>query len=182
MPVTGFLNSLKIKTMSTRGWLMSNFEEFYSAFPNKQAKERCRKYYAAIGDDEHKEIMLALDAHKRWRRDAKKAGQFVSEWCNAATWIYQKRYRDELPTSHAELREKAKQQNHNCACGKRATQKGKAGLICVDCWYKEHADEERVLYYTSRLRAECRELGIRKDPTYRAFCVPLIKTFKQIGG
>ena len=153
---------------------MTPFEEFYSAFPNKQAKERCKKYYESIGEEEHKEIMLALDAHKRWRNEAKKARHFLPEWCNAATWIYQKRYRDELPCSHSELKEKAAKNNRVCRCGKPATHRGKEAWVCAKCWYDDWHDEPRVLHYASLRKAEFKYLKVEKQTTWRAACLPVI--------
>ena len=144
---------------------MSNFDTFYAAYPNKQAKDRCRKYYEKISQQEHQEIMLALEAHKRWRSEMHKAGKFVAEWCNSATWIYQKRYRDEIPISHSELKESIQRQK--CAkegCEETALKTG----LCL-----EH-EAKREDWKTQLLRTRFKELGIEKDPDWRTPCLRTI--------
>lgn len=138
---------------------MTPFEEFYQAYPNKQAKSRCEGYYKKIDKDEHTRIMLALDAHKRWRREAQKAGEFVANWPNAATWIYQKRYNDELPCSTSELKEK--QKTLICGmdgCNNEAIATGR----CLEC-------EAKVPdWKTKILRKRWEELG---SPKGKADCL-----------
>jgi len=92
---------------------MDKFSEFWARYPGKKiAKLKCRDKYDKLPEDEHKKIMLAIDAQLRYRTAAKKTGEFVPEWCNTQTFINQSRWYDEIE-SHAELKEK---QNLNICC------------------------------------------------------------------
>jgi len=160
------------------------FETFYSAYPRKVGRGAAEKAFNKLKPDAElvKTMVLAIQAQSIYRKEAQKAGAFVPDWCHASTWLNGQRWLDEIP-SHEKLKSEVMAQHKVCSCGQRATQKGKDGLICVDCWYKENKDEERILYYTSRLKAEWRELNLQKTTTWQAACVPVIKAkFRQIGG
>jgi hypothetical protein len=58
-----------------------------------------------VSEEEHKEVMLGIQAQLRYRVEAKKSGEFMAEWCNSQTFINQQRWYDEIG-SHAELKEK----------------------------------------------------------------------------
>jgi len=152
---------------------MTNFEEFYAAYPNKQDRDRCKGYYKKISAEEHDEIMLALDAHKRWRKEAEKAGEFVPTWCNCATWIYRKRYRDHLPCSTSELKEKSK--SVICAvegCEEPVHAPKSSKPFCYHHWsYDENGKLRGDCLQVAELRAEFKRLGSVTD---RAECLKII--------
>ena len=85
---------------------MNNFDEFWRAYPGKKvAKPKCKEKYDKLSEEEHKEVMLGIQAQLRFRIEAKKSGEFMAEWCNSQTFINQQRWYDEIG-SHAELKEK----------------------------------------------------------------------------
>jgi hypothetical protein len=85
---------------------MNNFDEFWRAYPGKKvAKPKCKEKYDKLSEEEHKEVMLGIQAQLRYRVEAKKSGEFMAEWCNSQTFINQQRWYDEIG-SHAELKEK----------------------------------------------------------------------------
>ena len=84
---------------------MSNFDEFWKAYPNRKGKGAAAKKYEKIDDETHKSILLAIEAQKRYRAAAAKTGEFMPEWCMPATWIFQQRWLDEIG-SHSELKER----------------------------------------------------------------------------
>jgi hypothetical protein len=85
---------------------MSKFDEFWRAYPNRKGKGAAAKKYEKIDDSTHKQILLAIEAQKKYRAAAAKTGEFLPEWCMPATWLNQQRWLDEI-ASHAELKEKA---------------------------------------------------------------------------
>jgi len=85
---------------------VSNFDEFWRAYPNRKGRGAAAKKYEKIDDDTHKTILLAIEAQKRYRVAAAKTGEFMPDWCMPATWLNQQRWLDEVG-SHAELKEKA---------------------------------------------------------------------------
>lgn len=93
---------------------MSNFDEFWQAYPNRKGKGAAAKKYEKIDDETHKAILLAIEAQKRYRTAAAKTGEFMPEWCMPATWLNQQRWLDEI-ASHADLAEKA--ESKKCHCG-----------------------------------------------------------------
>jgi len=94
---------------------MNNFDEFWAKYPGKKvAKPKCKLKYDKLSDDEHKKVMLAIQAQSRYRAAAAKQNEFVAEWCNTQTFINQQRWYDEIE-SHAELKEKSEAKK--CHCG-----------------------------------------------------------------
>ena len=91
---------------------MNNFDQFWQAYPNRKGKGAASKKYEKIDAETHKIIMLAIDAQKRYRVEAKKTGEFMPEWCMPATWLNQTRWLDEVG-SVSELKEK--QVHRECA-------------------------------------------------------------------
>jgi len=87
---------------------MTNFDEFWRAYPGKKvAKPKCKEKYDKLSDEDHKEVMLGIQAQLRYRVEAKRSGNPVFEgWCNSQTFINQQRWYDEIG-SHSELKEKA---------------------------------------------------------------------------
>ena len=86
---------------------MTNFDEFWACYPGKKvARPKCKLKYDKLSDDEHKAVMLAIEAQSRYRVAAKKSGEFVAEWCNTQTFINQERWYDEIE-SHHELQQRA---------------------------------------------------------------------------
>ena len=97
---------LNTSCLLNRGVLLNNFDEFWRAYPGKKvARPKCKEKYDKLTEDEHKEVMLGIQAQLRYRVEAKKAGEFMPEWCNTQTFINQQRWYDEIG-SHAELKEK----------------------------------------------------------------------------
>jgi len=89
-----------------QGVLLNNFDEFWRAYPGKKvARPKCKEKYDKLTEEEHKEVMLGIQAQLRFRVEAKKSGEFMAEWCNSQTFINQQRWYDEIG-SHAELKEK----------------------------------------------------------------------------
>jgi len=84
---------------------MTKFEEFWAAYPNKKGKGAAQKRYEKIDAETHKQIMLAIEAQKRYRAAAAKTGEWLPSWCMPSTWLSQSRHLDEIP-SHAALKEK----------------------------------------------------------------------------
>jgi len=86
---------------------MNNFDEFWRDYPGRKvAKPKCKEKYDKLTDEEHKEVILGIQAQIRYRSEAHNAREFVPEWCNSQTFINQQRWYDEIG-SHAELKEKA---------------------------------------------------------------------------
>jgi len=86
---------------------VTNFTEFWMTYPGKRvAKPKCQEKYDKLTDEEHKEVMLAIQAQVRYRAAAAKTGEFVATWCNSQTFINQSRWYDEVP-SHSALKERA---------------------------------------------------------------------------
>lgn len=86
---------------------MTNFTEFWAAYPGKRvSKPKCEEKYNKFSDDEHKAIMLAIQAQARYRAAAANTGEFVANWCNSQTFLNQSRWYDEVP-SHSALKERA---------------------------------------------------------------------------
>jgi len=97
------------------GQIVTNFDEFWAKYPGKKvAKPKCKLKYDKLSDDEHKKVMLAIQAQSRYRAAAAKQNEFVAEWCNTQTFINQQRWYDEIE-SHAELKEKVAVKK--CHCG-----------------------------------------------------------------
>ena len=86
---------------------MTNFTEFWIAFPGKKvAKPKCQQKYDKLSDDEHKQVMLAIQGQSRYRQAAAKSGEWIADWVNSQTFINQSRWYDEIP-SHSALQERA---------------------------------------------------------------------------
>lgn len=95
--------------MTESDLLTELFDEFWAGYPVKKGKGAARKAYekALKGNDKrelHKDILLAIEAQKRYRNEAQSAGEFIPQWKHPATWINQECWYDEIK-SHAELRQ-----------------------------------------------------------------------------
>jgi len=89
---------------------ISNFEKFWQTYPNRKGKKAAEKAFmkASKGEDEGaftEMICSAVDAQKRYRRDAESSGEFIPNWKMPATWINSGCWDDEIK-SHSELKEK----------------------------------------------------------------------------
>lgn len=85
-----------------------SFDLFWESYPTKKGKGAARTAYekAMKGNDKdelHKDIMLAIEAQKRYRTEAKSTGEFIPQWKHPSTWLNQECWSDEIP-SHAELK------------------------------------------------------------------------------
>ena len=86
------------------------FEQFWGVYPNKKGKGAARKAWekATAGNDESAmltDVLLALEAQKRYRIEAKSLGEFIPEWKHPSTWLNQECWLDEIG-SHAELKQR----------------------------------------------------------------------------
>jgi len=84
--------------------LEEGFDRFWQAYPHKRSKGAAEKAWEKVFkdvdyDDMFKEIMLAIDAQKRYRKDAAKSGTFIPQWKHPSTWLNQKAYLDEIPST-----------------------------------------------------------------------------------
>jgi len=88
-----------------------NFDTFWSVYPNKKGKGAARKAFEKVmdGNDEEalfKDIMLALEAQKKYRNEARSSGEFMPPWKHPSTWLNQECWQDEID-SHADLKQRA---------------------------------------------------------------------------
>lgn len=131
------------------------FDEFWKAYPNRKGKGAAAKKYEKIDADTHKQILLAIEAQKKYRLAARTTGEFMPDWCMPITWLNQQRWLDEIP-SHAALKEKA--ESKKCHCG--------AGFPCdkhfydtlKDDWRKQAIIEEWNKLGCPRTQADCIEV------------------------
>ena len=136
---------------------MTNFDEFWQAYPNRKGKGAAAKKYEKIDDETHKSILLAIEAQKRYRAAAAKTGEFMPEWCMPATWIFQQRWLDEIG-SHADLKEKSDAKK--CQCGKE--------WPCEKHFYDTLRDDWRW----NLINQEWRRLG---KPKTQAECIEALR-------
>lgn len=73
------------------------FDQFWSVYPKKVAKEAARKAFDKLkpDDDLLGAMLKAIEQHKRSDQWARDGGQFIP---NPTTWLNQKRWEDEIPT------------------------------------------------------------------------------------
>ena len=154
---------------------MNSFESFWQAYPRKVGKGAAEKAFNKLKPDAEllEKMKLALQAQAIYRREAQKAGTFLPDWCHPSTWLNGQRWLDEIP-SHHDLKEKSQPAEKTCRCGKPATHKGKETWVCAKCWYDDWHDEPRVLHYSLLRKAEFKKLGVVKETTWRAACLPVI--------
>jgi hypothetical protein len=71
------------------------FEVFWSAYPKKIGKDKCRRWFASrkITDTLFDNMLTALDTHKRSSQWVKDDGQFIP---HPYTWLNQGRWQDEI--------------------------------------------------------------------------------------
>ena len=83
------------------------FDQFWRAYPRRVGKGAAEKAFdkLKVNDGLLKDMLLALEAQKRYRLAAKNSGEFIPDWCHPSTWLNQQRWLDEIP-SHAELKER----------------------------------------------------------------------------
>ena len=78
--------------------VLAGFDEFWSAYPNRQAKQAAQKAFAKLSPDSVLlEVMLASIA--KWRRSeswSKDGGRFIPY---PATWLNQRRWEDDPPAA-----------------------------------------------------------------------------------
>lgn len=125
-----------------------SFDDWYTHYPKKVGKGAAIKAWDKLKPDAEleKKMILALDAQKRYRKEAKQAGEFVPDWCGPAVWLNQMRWLDEIG-SHAELKENIEAKF--CECGKPVH--GPKFDKCTNCF----AERVRTVpgsygYYTSQ--------------------------------
>lgn len=82
---------------------VSNFDAWYSFYPNKKAKGDARKAYEKAekenGDDKQEflaMLMAAVQAQIKFRRQQQGTGVFVPNWRLPATWIRSESWCDEI--------------------------------------------------------------------------------------
>ena len=84
----------KIKTpLASKLADLSGFDQFWNAYPKKQAKQKAQQAWAKIKPDTELQSaiargLIAAIASEQWRKDA---GQFIP---HAATWLNGKRWTD----------------------------------------------------------------------------------------
>ena len=133
---------------------MTPFVEFWQAYPGtKQNKNKCMEKYKKFTPDQHTQIMLAIDAQKRWRREAEKTtGAFVKAWRLPYTWLNQSGWEDENPYgSMSEMKEKQKERL--CKCGN--------AMPCETHFYNDQTCQSLT---AEARRQRFNELGIQKGP------------------
>jgi len=71
------------------------FEKFYKEYPNKKGKEKAKMKWIVLSPDDNlfNDIMLALEKVKKSEQWTKDDGKFIP---HPATWLYQKRWEDEV--------------------------------------------------------------------------------------
>jgi hypothetical protein len=68
---------------------MTNFDQFWTSYPKKQAKGRAREYWKYIDPNLFEKIMESLEMAKsssEWTRDAGKYIPYPSKWINDECW------------------------------------------------------------------------------------------------
>ena len=150
-----------------------HFERFWSAYPRRVAKGAAKKKFDALTKDfsaeELKdftdELVNAIDAQKRNRKELEASGQFVPQWKHATTWLNGQCWTDEIK-SVSEIREEQKERTITyCTCGQIATQQEN---LCPRCWTDKHSDK-------TVLREQWHKLGIKKKTTWRDACQTYLK-------
>lgn len=86
------------------------FEKFWAVYPNRKSKGAARKAFEKAmkdvdPDELTKEMISAIDAQNRYRREAKSSGEFMPNWKHPGTWINAEAWLDEIP-SHAEVKQR----------------------------------------------------------------------------
>ena len=72
---------------------MSEFDQFWSAYPRKVARKAARqKFERARRLADMETIMAGLERYKRHKPD-------YADWCHAATWLHNERWEDEYETA-----------------------------------------------------------------------------------
>ncbi len=71
------------------------FDRFWSAYPNKKAKDKARKAWEKLNADEAliERIMAALEKQKKSRQWTKDGGEFIP---HPATWLNGRRWEDQV--------------------------------------------------------------------------------------
>jgi len=137
---------------------MTNFDAFWQAYPGKKvAKPKCKDKYDKLSDDEHKEVMLAIQAQVRYRACLEKTGTWIENWVNSQTFINQSRWYDEIP-SHSALKEKSEAKK--CHCGEE--------YPCPTHFYATLCDDWRW----SLINQEWRRLG---KPKTQQECIEALR-------
>jgi hypothetical protein len=128
-----------LEATTERAALMATdlFEKFWNIYPRRIAKGAALKAFTKLDPSEElvDEMIRAIGAQARYRREMDSANQFVAPWKHPATWLNGQCWEDELGSVSA-LREKAIP--GICECGQIEFMKsqhspnGKA--ICQACY------------------------------------------------
>ena len=106
-----------------------SFDDFWSHYPKKVGKGAARKAWEKLNPDKEliADIMFSVDQQKRYKKEAKTAGEFEPPWKHPATWLNQECWEDEIK-SFSRLKEKV--ESRNCKCG----QPVQFGKYCQNCY------------------------------------------------
>jgi len=129
-----------------------SFDDWYSRYPKKVGKGAAKKAWDKIKPDAKMEedMIFSIGAQKRYKAEAKAAGEFVPVWCNPSTWLNEQRWEDEIK-SHADLKERVN--SKSCRCGQPATHAG----LCLPCFEKNNPN-----IYADELRKICGDRKFHK--------------------
>jgi len=99
---------------------MSDFIQFWQAYPKKVKKKEAERVFSKLKPDENlvKKMILALQAQAIYRAEAKRNGVFCAEPCDPTGWLKNGRWDDEIPSHHA-LKEKKSDKlcsHEGCSC------------------------------------------------------------------
>lgn len=123
------------------------FDRWYAVYPNKKSKGAAIKAWDKINPDEAltERMIISIQIQKRWRVEAKKAGEFVPDWKMPATWLNGTCWEDEVG-SFQDLRERQNSAPVVCSgggkyCTGKAVVKGAGDIwLCTWCFSERHAD------------------------------------------
>lgn len=98
------------------------FERFWAAYPNRKSKGAAGRAFEKVmknvdPQELTKEIILAIDAQKRYRRHAEKNGEFLPNWKYPGTWLNAEAWLDEIPSISDSSQNKTNQITKLCQCG-----------------------------------------------------------------
>lgn len=137
----------------------SRFERFYTAYPRRVGRGAALKAFEKLkpDDDLLKEMILAIQAQIRSRKQRQDAKEFIPDWPHPATWLNGQRWLDELPSS-MELKAKAQADERKCKCGRPAVCLADNGPACARCFSFKHSLEGPT--GVQRLNAKMNAMGL----------------------
>jgi len=82
------------------------FQEFWKEYPTKKSKAKAEQIYKKIWEEEHKQILIALQRQKDHRKVIQDKWEWIENWKHPTTWLNQKCWEDEIEVEEVPERKK----------------------------------------------------------------------------